>query len=108
MENIPWSPKLQRFYDQIELTKLMVCKHISVRSSMTKIRRLACLTRSWHVLKVNLASAKTLLNDAFKAYKEAREQAPEWRDSHLDKLNQSPRRKKQVNSRKRTQTTQGD
>jgi hypothetical protein len=39
--NLPWSPQFQRFYDKIELMKLLVSKPKGVRSSMTKIRRLA-------------------------------------------------------------------
>jgi hypothetical protein len=37
--HFPWSPPLQRFYDKIELMKLIVRKRQGVRTSMTKIRR---------------------------------------------------------------------
>ncbi len=84
--NVPWSPQLQRFYDRIELMKMLIQKRLGVRTSMTKIRRLLRVTGAWNALKANLQTAKTLLNDAFKSYKEAKLLAPEWRENHLDAL----------------------
>jgi hypothetical protein len=89
MGNLAWSPKLQRFYDKIELLKMIVRKKEGLRSSMTKIRRLVRITGAWNALKADLQGAKTMLGEAFQSYKEARTQAPEWRGEHLDELDKA-------------------
>jgi hypothetical protein len=89
MGNVPWSPKLQRFYDRIELMKMIMQKRLGVQTSMTKIRCLMCITGAWNALKANLQTAKHLLNDSFKSYKEARLLTPEWHKNHLDALDKA-------------------
>ena len=98
--NLPWSPQFQRFYDRIELMKLVVNKRKGVRASMTKIRRLAKVTGEWQALTVDLQGAKQLLNEAFKAYKQARKQAPAWRETHLDALDRAKAEKNNSTQKK--------
>jgi hypothetical protein len=87
--NLPWSPRLQRYFDKIELMKLIVRKRQGVQTSMSKIRRLMRITGAWNVLKIDLDASERLLNDAFSEYKAARGSAPDWRDTHVDALDQA-------------------
>ena len=103
MGNLAWSPKLQRFYDKIELLKMIVRKKEGLRSSMTKIRRLVRITGAWNALKADLQGAKTMLGEAFQSYKEARTQAPEWREEHLDELDQAKAIKNKSSQQKERQ-----
>jgi chromatin segregation and condensation protein Rec8/ScpA/Scc1 (kleisin family) len=69
--------------------KMIIQKRLGVRTSMTKIRRLMRITGAWNALKASLQSAKQLLNESFKSYKEAKLLAPEWREDHLDALDKA-------------------
>ena len=84
--NVPWSPKLQKFRNTIEIWTLLLKKKKGTKISNRKLRRR--LQQS----DITGASSKTIpeiedsLHEAYRQYKKARQEATVWREEFMDDL----------------------
>jgi hypothetical protein len=86
MGGFEWTPKLQRFRNEIELWSMMMRKRKGVKISNKRIRRFTKKTGITDVLKYNLPQVSDKLDLAFKHYKAARKNAEVWRHNFLESL----------------------
>ena len=89
MGGIPWSPKLQRYRDTIEIWWMVVRKRRNVHVSTKRIRRFIRRLGLTNALRVPLPFAERELKMARIAYKAAKKNADVWRDDHIISLAQS-------------------
>ena len=81
---VPWSPRLQRFRDTIELWTRVVKQQEGYATSRTIIRRLAHKCgQIEEVTTCNPVTALAALKQAHQAYKAAKVDSPLWRNEHL-------------------------
>ena len=83
---VPCSPKLQRYIDTIDFWKRIVKLQKGVDASQTELRRLSRKLGVYSALYADLPPAVLQLKLAYKAYREAKLQAPDWRDEHNQSL----------------------
>ena len=86
MGAIPWSPKLQRFRTDIEIWSLLLKKRKGIKISQRKLRRLLRKSDITDASHKSNREVKEGLDQAFQAYKKAKEDATIWRDEFLDTL----------------------
>jgi hypothetical protein len=86
---IPWSPQLQKLFDERKLWTLIIKKLKRVRTSSRKLRRLMVKVGNSDAFQISLEEAQSRRNQAHKAFKEGRKQAPHWRKNHLEQLAQA-------------------
>jgi hypothetical protein len=94
MGGISWSPKLQRYRDQIELWMMVTQKRRRVKVSTKRVRRFMRRLGITHALKVPLSFAERELKMALIAYKAAKKNADVWRDDHIHSLAEARAAKK--------------
>ena len=82
----PWSPRLQRYRDTIELWLLFQKKKNKIHTNTTVIRRLMQKLQIYEALKLSLEDVEKKLKEARQDYREARKQAINWRERFLEKL----------------------
>ena len=86
---IPWSPRLQKYRDRIELWRMVNKKRKNRTTSTTMIRRLMKKTGCMNALNLSIEHIESELNLAFKEYKEMKKHAEMWRADYLEELAQS-------------------
>jgi hypothetical protein len=86
MGGIQWSPKLQRFRNEIELWRMIVKRPKGINISVSRIRRFIKKTGLGNALDHDLADALIQLNLSYQTYKEAKKDSSAWRNDHLDSL----------------------
>ena len=79
---VPWSPKLQKYMATIDFWTRIVKLRKGVDTTQTELRRLFRKLGVYSALHADLPSAVLQLKLAYKAYREAKVQAPDWRDEH--------------------------
>ena len=84
----PWSPRLQRYRDTIEVWSLILKKRKKIHTYSSVIRRLIHKLGLQEALKLTLNEVEQKLEEARKDYWEARKHAVKWRENFLDKLAQ--------------------
>ncbi|CAJ1953790.1 unnamed protein product [Cylindrotheca closterium] len=91
---VPWSPKLQGFWDRLSLWKLLLkgCKRCHVSSG--KVRRLMKKTRLCTVWKKTTAELDVALAAERRAYKQAKRQATQLRRDFLTVQTTDAKKKK--------------
>jgi hypothetical protein len=87
--NVPWSAKLQRYRDNIEIWSMLLKKRRHRKISNRKLRRLLLRSDINSVYQKTTPELESELDIAFHAYKKAREDATSWRDEFLTGLAQS-------------------
>jgi hypothetical protein len=83
MGGVPWSPKLQKYRDAIELWWMVFRKRKSVKVSTKRVRRFMKRLGNTNALQVSLEYAERELKMARIAYKAAKTNADMWRDEHI-------------------------
>ena len=83
---IPWSPKLQSFRTSIEIWESLLKKRKGKSVSNRKIRRLLKKTDITDAYVIPVEEIERRLTQAHAAYREAKKQAPMWRDDFLHEL----------------------
>jgi hypothetical protein len=86
MGGIPWSPKLQTYRDTIDLWRMIARKRKHIKVSVKRIRRFMIRTSIRDALTNDLDQAELLLQQAYKAYKQAKKSAQLWRNNFLEDL----------------------
>ena len=91
---VPWSPKLQGFWDRMSLWKLLLKSRKRCRVSSRKIRRLMKKTRLHDAWRKTTAELEEALLAERGAYKNAKRQAPQLRRDFLTAQTQDATKKK--------------
>ncbi|CAJ1938756.1 unnamed protein product [Cylindrotheca closterium] len=80
---VPWSPKLQGFWDRLSLWKLLLKGRQRCRVSSRKVRRLMKKTRLRDAWKKTTDELEEALSAERRAYKQAKRQAAQLRRDFL-------------------------
>jgi hypothetical protein len=85
---VPRSPKLQVFRGKIELWSSLYKKRCGLKMSNRKIRRMLKKVdiEDTNIYALSAGQVEARMQSAFKAYKEAKQQASMWRNDFLHKL----------------------
>ncbi|CAJ1939978.1 unnamed protein product [Cylindrotheca closterium] len=91
---VPWSPKLQGFWDRLSLWKLLLKGRKRCRVSSQKVRRLMEKTRLCNVWKQTTDELEEALAAERRAYKQAKHQATQLRRDFLTAQTKYAKKKK--------------
>jgi hypothetical protein len=83
---IPWSPKLERCRNDIQIWSLLVKKRQNRRISNRKLRRLLVKSSITNAYSKTLPELEDELEKAFQEYKKAVDKSANWRDEFLATL----------------------
>jgi hypothetical protein len=83
---VPWSPKLQRYRNEIELWSMIWRKRRGVKVSNKRIRKFMKKTGIWTALRHDMEDVVKKLTAIHKDYKEAKTHAEVWRNDFLESL----------------------
>ena len=83
---VPWSPELQIYRDRIDFWSRIVKLMKGVDTSQTELKRLSRKLQINLAFHADLPSAVLQLMLAYRSYREAKVQAPDWRDEHNQSL----------------------
>ena len=91
---VPWSPKMQGFWDRMSLWKLLLKAKKRCRVSSRKVRRLLKKTKLRDAWTKSTAELESCLKSERSAYKEAkRSQASKWRKEFISAQTKDARKK---------------
>ncbi|CAJ1963368.1 unnamed protein product [Cylindrotheca closterium] len=91
---VPWSPKLQGFWDRLSLWKLLLKGRKRCRMSSQKVRRLLKKTRLCNEWKKMTDELEEALAAERRAYKQAKRQATQFRRDFLMAQTKDVKKKK--------------
>ncbi|CAJ1933449.1 unnamed protein product [Cylindrotheca closterium] len=91
---VPWSPKLQGFWDRLSLWKLPLKGHKRCHVSSQKVRRLMKKTRLCNAWKKTTDELEVALTAERRAYKQAKLQATQSRRDFLTVQTTDAKKKK--------------
>ncbi|CAJ1970457.1 unnamed protein product, partial [Cylindrotheca closterium] len=91
---VPWSPKLQDFWDRLSLWKLLLKGRKRCRVSSRKVRRLMKKTRLCNAWKQTTDKLEEALAAERRAYKQAKRQATQLRRDFLTAQTKDAKKKK--------------
>jgi len=83
---VPWTPKLQRFRDCIELWTMVLKSRKGIKVSSRRIRRFHRKTRVELHSSLTIAEVETRLKQAHSDYKQAKQHAEVWRMDFMEDL----------------------
>lgn len=97
---VPWSPKMQAFWDRIALWRILIKSRTKCQVSSRKVRRLMKKTNLGSAWKLQLPKLQAKLKDELASYRKAKQfWANKWRKSHLEAQLRSARKKQWRNAK---------